>query len=207
MNKQELMQFEEEIKELFLEGKIRAPIHLSRGNEEQLIKIFKEIKKEDWCFSTHRSHFHALLKGISPGWLKQEILEGRSIGIHNKENRFFSSAIVGGICPIAVGVALAIKMKGEERHVYCFVGDMASYTGIFHESTTYAKNFNLPVTFAIEDNAYSTNTPTLLVWGITNFTWWEGKVRTLKRWENGGILYYRYTREFPHQGCGQWVQF
>lgn len=207
MNKEGLMQFEEEIKEFFLEAKIRAPIHLSRGNEEPLIEIFKEVRPEDWVFSTHRSHLHALLHGIDRQWLKQEILEGRSIHIMNAEHRFFTSAIVGGICPIAVGVAMAIKRKGEESRVYCFVGDMAAETGIFHECTKYAKNLNLPVTFVIEDNHYSTNTPTGKVWGFNDRRPPEGEISIVESWSKGQILYYRYTRKFPHQGAGQWVKF
>jgi len=204
MNKQDLMQFEEEIKGLFLEAKIRSPVHLSRGNEEPLIEIFKEIKPKDWVFSTHRSHYHALLHGIPPEWLKQEILAGRSIHIMNAEHHFFTSAIVGGILPIALGVAMAIKRKSEERKVWCFLGDMASHTGIFHECTTYARNFNLPICFVIEDNSYSTNTPTREIWGFKGDAPPEGSIET---WEMGGVLYYRYERGFPHQGCGQWVQF
>ena len=58
-----LIAFEKEIADIYLMGKIHAPIHLSGGNEEQLLRIFKEIKTDDWCFATYRSHYHALLKG------------------------------------------------------------------------------------------------------------------------------------------------
>lgn len=211
--KEELIAFEEEIGNLFLAAKIRAAVHLSRGNEEPLLEIFKGVNPEDWVFSTHRSHYHALLKGISPEWLKQEILEGRSIGIHNKEHNFFSSAIVGGCLSIALGVAVAIKRKNENRHVWCFVGDMAAETGIFYECTKYAKNFNLPITFVIEDNGLSVNTPTWEVWGINALSLQAiRKVYTLKEWHDKGmvmgkILYYRYKRGFPHSGTGLWIKF
>lgn len=207
MNKEQLIAFEEEIKQLFLDKRIRAPIHLSRGNEEPLLEIFKEVNPEDWVFSTHRSHYHALLKGISSEWLKQEILEGRSISIFNKEHRFFSSAIVGGIAPIALGVAMAIKRKNEDRHVWCFVGDMGFYTGIFSECLRYSHNFNLPIYFVVEDNHYSVNTPTLEVWGIKEEDSSEGKIRELEKWGNGGVYKYSYQRQFPHAGVGQWIRF
>ena len=74
--KRDLMQFEEEIRQSFLAAKIRAPIHLSRGNEEPLIKIFKHVRRTDWVFSTHRNHYHALLHGIDKEWLRSEILAG-----------------------------------------------------------------------------------------------------------------------------------
>ena len=52
LDKNDLINFEEEIKKIYESGKIKAPIHLSGNNEEQLIKIFKKIKKNDWVFST-----------------------------------------------------------------------------------------------------------------------------------------------------------
>lgn len=193
VNKQELINFEEEIKDLFLEAKIRAPVHLSRGNEKPLIEIFKQIKREDWVFSTHRSHYHALLKGIDPQWVRNEILAGRSMHINNKEHDFLSSSLVAGCLPIALGVAMAIKRKRAKRHVWVFVGDMAAETGIFHECTKYAARHTLPITFVIEDNGLSTNTPTQLVWG-------KGKSAP-------DIIRYKYKRFFPHINVGTFVEF
>ena len=100
LNSTELIEFEKEIAELFEAGKIRAPVHLHGGNEEQLIEIFKQIKPEDWVCSTHRSHYHALLKGIPREYVKRAILAGQSITLNFAEYRFFTSAIVGGILPI-----------------------------------------------------------------------------------------------------------
>ena len=59
-----LIDFENLIVKHWEAGKIRGPIHLSNGNEEQLIEIFKRIKTSDWVFSTWRSHYHALLKEV-----------------------------------------------------------------------------------------------------------------------------------------------
>lgn len=193
LNKSELQAFTNKIKDLFNEVKIRSPIHLSLGNEDELIEIFKEVKESDWCFSTHRSHYHALLKGIPSDWLKNEILENRSIHINNKDYKFFSSAIVGGICPIALGVALGIKLKGKNEKVWCFCGDMAARTGIFYESVRYAEGFDLPITYIVEDNHYSVNTPTEETWGYGS--------------KNGKIRYYEYERRLPHSGTGKWLKF
>lgn len=194
---QDLIAFEEDIKELYLSGKIRSPVHLSRGNEEQLINIFKEIKDNDWVFSTHRNHYHALLKGIPAQWLKEEILNNRSISISNSEYRFFTSAIVGGIVPIAMGVAWAIKRKGLEDKVWCFVGDMAANTGCFEECAKYSAWNELPITFIVEDNGWSVNTDTKEVWGGSG----SYSLRNVKS--------YKYTRGFPHHGggAGTWVNF
>ena len=81
MKKDDLIQFEDEIAKLFNAGKIRAPIHLYHGNENQLIKVFKKIKKNDWVFCSWRSHYQCLLKGVPKNDIKKEILEGRSISL------------------------------------------------------------------------------------------------------------------------------
>ena len=93
---QDLIDFEDDIISHWENGEITGPIHLSNGNEEQLIKIFNKIGVEDWVFSTWRSHYHALLHGVEPSVLKQKILDGKSITIVDKECKFYSSAIVTG---------------------------------------------------------------------------------------------------------------
>ena len=114
MKKKDLLKFEEKIKKIYESGKIKAPIHLSGNNEEPLIKIFKKIKKNDWVLSTWRNHYHALLKGIPEKWLEKEIVNGRSMGINNLKYKFYSSAIVGGIIPIALGIAKGMKLKKKK---------------------------------------------------------------------------------------------
>ena len=66
---QDLINFEDLIVSHWEGGKIRGPVHLSNGNEEQLVEISKRIGPSDWVFSTWRSHYHALVKGICPIWL------------------------------------------------------------------------------------------------------------------------------------------
>ena len=194
LNKNELIEFEQEIKKIYESGKIKAPIHLSGNNEDQLIKIFKKIKKNDWVFSTWRNHYHALLKGIPKNWLKKEIIAGRSMGINNLKYKFHSSAIVGGIIPIALGVAKSIKLKKQKNKVWIFIGDMTYETGIFHECYKYSKNFKLPIKFVVEDNNMSTNSPTNKVW--------KKKSKIPKE-----ITKYKYKRKYPHHGTGGWVLF
>ena len=139
LTKEDLIKFERLMADHWEAGKVRGPIHLSGGNEDELIEIFKYIKKSDWVFSTWRSHYHALLKGVCPVWLEDEILAGRSITIVNEEERFYSSAIVGSIIPIATGVALSNKREGKDDKVWCFIGDMAFETGGFYEMHKYAQ--------------------------------------------------------------------
>jgi TPP-dependent pyruvate/acetoin dehydrogenase alpha subunit len=193
MDKKNLIEFEKEISELFLNREILVPIHLSGNNEDQLINIFKYIKPNDWVFSTHRNHYHALLKGYNPIGLRELIISGESMHIYNKRIKFFTSSIVAGVLPIALGVSMAIKRRNEKDMVWVFVGDMTSETGMFHECRKYAARNDLPITFIVEDNGYSTDTPTQESWGKSN--------------HRGKIIRYKYNRKWPHVGCGEWVSF
>ena len=190
----DLITFEDKIKKIYEKGKITAPIHLSKGNEKQLIKIFSYINKNDWVFSSWRSHYHALLHGISQKKLTQTILKGKSMGVISKKPKFYSSSIVGGSIPIALGTALSLKRKRSNDRVFCFIGDMTFETGIFHEAYKYSVNFKLPLYFVIEDNNLSTNTPTDQAWN---------KKSSFKK----DTFYYKYKRELPHHGTGNWVLF
>jgi pyruvate dehydrogenase E1 component alpha subunit len=197
-----LRTFEDNVIKHFENGEIRGPVHLSRGNEEALIEIFKDISSEDWVFSTWRNHYHALLHGIPEEWLMKEILAGKSININNAEHHFYTSAIVGGIIPIALGVAKALQMRECSNKVWCFIGDMTYRTGIYAEANRYARNFNLPICFVVEDNNFSTNTPTDECWKLSRTILPENKVI-----KEGNVYYYQYTRHFPHVGIGKFVHF
>jgi pyruvate dehydrogenase E1 component alpha subunit len=191
---EDLIEFENSIIKEWEDGKIRGPIHLSNGNEEQLIEVFKRISKTDWVFSTWRSHYHALLKGISPDFVKDEIMKGKSITICNLDEKFYSSAIVGGTLPIALGVAKGIKDNGSNEKVWCFIGDMSFESGLFYEVHKYARNFNLPLYFVVEDNGVSTYTPTEMTWNT-------------KRNIPSDVIYYTYESKYPHYGTGKWIVF
>ena len=189
-----LIDFENKIVAHWEEAKIRGPVHLSNGNEHQLVEIFKRIRPTDWVFSTWRSHYHALLKGIDPNWIESEILAGKSITLCNINERFYSSAIVTATLPIALGVALSIKREGSDDKVWVFVGDMSFESGIFYEIHKYARNFNLPLYFVVEDNGVSTYTPTEATWNV-------------KRDIPSDVIHYSYKSKYPHYGSGKWIAF
>lgn len=190
-----LIAFEERVKQAFLDKRILAPVHLSGNNEEQLIEIFKDVRPQDWVFSTWRSHYHALLKGIPEDELFQMILDGRSMYLNSRKHKFVCSSIVGGILPIACGVALANKRLGLDERVFVFIGDMTRRTGIFNETTYYGGGHDLPMKIIVEDNGLSTNTPTEKVWSEKDHPDWLNEHR------------YSYVRDFPHVGVGQYVAF
>ena len=103
--------FEKKIALDYEKAKIKGPIHLSNGNEKNLIEIFSFIHKDDWVFSSWRNHYHALLHGVKKEKILDFIYSGKSMSISSKKPKFFASSIVGGVIPIALGASLALKKK------------------------------------------------------------------------------------------------
>ncbi len=199
INKTDLIEFENKIIKLFNNSKIKAPIHLHSGNEIRLIQIFRKIKKNDWVLSSWRSHYHCLLKGVPKKKLIRAILKGKSISLCFPEYKIYSSAVVGGSLPIAVGLALSLKRKGSKNKVYVFMGEMTSETGIAHECIKYSINKKLPIHFVIEDNEKSVCTDTRKSWSMKKLSY-ENK-------KNKYITYYKYFLKYPHAGTGKRIQF
>ena len=192
---EELITFEKDIASRYENGRVKGPIHLSDGNEEELVKIFEKISLDDFVFSAWRNHYHALLHGVPSEYLKNEIIAGRSMGIMHDNPNFFSSSIVGGIVPVALGAALGYKQDpNNNEHVWCFIGDMTYESGLFWEAYKMSVNHKLPLTFIVEDNCKSVTTDTKRAW--------NGKMQPLD-----GIIYYQYSSKYPHHGTGKWVNF
>ena len=199
MKEIDLINFEDSIAKLFNEAKIKAPIHLYSGNEKFLINFFKKIKKNDWVLCSWRSHYQCLLKGVPQKKIKNEIIDGKSISLCFLDYKIYSSAIVGGSLPIAVGLAMSLKRKKSKNKVYCFIGDMTSETGIAHECIKYSMNKNLPIHFIVEDNRKSVCTDTRKAWSKKKLTY----ENVLDKF----VTYYKYKLKYPHAGAGQRVQF
>ena len=192
----ELIAFEKDIAEIYNTGAIRAPVHLAGGNEKPLIELFKDIEEIDWICGAWRFHYHCLLKGVPPERLKADILAGKSITLCYPEYRVITSAIAGGIIPIALGLAWSMRNRGMLGKVWCFVGDMTMYMGAFAEASRYAFGNGLPIKFVVEDNGRSVSTPTHGVWG-----------EPLLLPDQNPILGYVYQLPWPHSGSGTWVNF
>jgi hypothetical protein len=187
LTKNDLIAFENSVVDLYKAGKLPFLFHLSGGNEDQLIEIFKEIKEGDYVLSTHRNHYHALLHGIPADELRDKILNGRSMFVYDRKRNFFTSAIIGGTSAIAAGIALALKRKGSTQKVWCFIGDGTEDNGHLFEAARYVDGFDLPCTFIIEDNNRSVTTTSDERWGKARNPNWYPCVRK-----------YTYDITWPH---------
>ncbi len=146
--------------------KIACPCHLSLGAEAVSEAIHKNIRKDDWLFSTHRNHGHYLAKGGSDDRLWDEILgldsglnggHAGSQSICDPSINFYASSIVGGSIGIAVGAAIALK--GTGCVVVAVFGDAATEQGVFWEAISFSVVKQLPILFICENNGLSIEVP------------------------------------------------
>jgi pyruvate dehydrogenase E1 component alpha subunit len=163
-----IRRFEERCVELYSATKIRGFLHLYIGEEANAVGAMQALTPDDAVVTTYREHGHALARGISARPLMAEMygkIEGTSRGrggsmhVFDAATRFYGgNAIVAGGLPLAVGLALADKLRGERHVTACFFGDGAASEGEFHESLNLAALWKLPVLFICENNRYAMGT-------------------------------------------------
>jgi TPP-dependent pyruvate/acetoin dehydrogenase alpha subunit len=165
-----IRKFEERVAELVYPLKeIFCPCHLYIGQEAVATGVCSTLRKEDWVFSTHRSHGHYIAKGGDIKALMAELYgkdtgcsrgRGGSMHLASPERGLpGSSAIVAGTIPLAVGAALSFSMRRKDSVSVAFFGDGAAGEGVFYESLNFASLKKLPVIFVCENNLYSTHLP------------------------------------------------
>jgi pyruvate dehydrogenase E1 component alpha subunit len=162
---------EESLVEPILKGEVKCPVHLYSGEEAIATGVCAALSKSDYVFGNHRSHGHYLAKG---GDLKALIAEiygketgcargrGGSMHVIDPEIGMVGAApIVAGTISLAVGAALASKIRKDNRVSVSFFGDGATGEGVLYESLNFAALNNLPVLFVCENNLYATHMPIL----------------------------------------------
>lgn len=164
-----IRRFEEKSAELYSAGKIRGFLHLYIGEEAVAVGSMSCLLSEDCIVATYREHGHALARGVSARSIMAEMYgkkegcsrgHGGSMHLFDASKNFFGgNGIVAGGIPLAVGLALASKMKKNRNLTACYFGDGAVDEGEFHESLNLAALWQLPVLFLCENNFYAMGTP------------------------------------------------
>lgn len=159
--------FEEKVAKACLEKQVICPAHLYTGQEAVATGVCATLRRDDYAFGSHRGHGLYIAKGGDMKLLMAEIFgrktgcsrgKGGSMHITAPEIGIFgTSSIVGGIIPLAVGTALASRLRGDDRVSVPFFGDGATEEGVFHESLNFASIKKLPVIFLCENNYYSSH--------------------------------------------------
>ena len=173
-----IRRFDETVKTLFDRGRIPGSVHLSIGQEAEVVGACMALRADDAMVGNHRSHGHPIGKGAALGPLLAEIL-GKATGVNGGKGGSMhladfsvgslgESSIVGSGLPVAVGAALGLKMQGSDRVCLCFFGDGASNEGYFHEALNIASAWQVPVVFLCENNGYGVTTAFTRVSRVTD---------------------------------------
>lgn len=160
---------EESLLQLAESGKIGGAMHTAIGHEANAVGTAAALRADDYLTCTYRGHHHSLARGMDAGRAIAEVL-GKATGFAKGKGgsmHFIDPAlglmgangIVGAQVPHAAGMALASKIRGEDRVAITFFGDGAIYQGLMHETFNMAQKWSLPVIFYCENNRYSEMTP------------------------------------------------
>ena len=161
-----IRRFEEEAERLYRRGLVRGFLHTYIGEEAIAVGAIPTLREDDYVIGHYRDHGHALARGIDPKAAMAELCgkstgcsggKGGSMHLFDIEKHFMGGhAIVGGQLPLAIGIALGLKLKKLDSVVMCFFGDGAVNEGEFHEAMNMASLWKLPVVFMLENNLYGT---------------------------------------------------
>jgi 2-oxoisovalerate dehydrogenase E1 component len=163
-----IREFEQRLLGLFAAGKLNGTVHTCVGQEFVGVAFGAALADGDLVVSNHRGHGHYL--AVHEDELEGLLAEvmGRSSGVcggaggsqHLIGDRFLSSGIQAGMTPVAVGAALAARMRGDEAIVVAFIGDGTLGEGLLYESFNMASVWSVPVLFVVENNRYAQSTDT-----------------------------------------------
>jgi 2-oxoisovalerate dehydrogenase E1 component len=139
------------------------------GQEAIAVGVASALEADDWILPMHRNLGVFTTRGVD---LKQllEQLFGRAGGFTGGRDRTFHFGSIphrivgmishlGSTVPVADGLALAAKLRGERRVAATFSGEGGTSEGDFHEAMNLAAVWKLPVLFIVENNAWALSTP------------------------------------------------
>jgi pyruvate dehydrogenase E1 component alpha subunit len=129
------------------------------------------LRKEDYVLGAYRDHAYYLIRGGDTKKAMAELFghsdgcckgRGGSMHLFDRAINFLGGyAIVAGMCPIAVGLGLAVRNRDQDRVVLCFFGDGATNQGVYHEALNMAALWRLPIVWVCENNFYAIGTSVL----------------------------------------------
>jgi pyruvate dehydrogenase E1 component alpha subunit len=163
-----IRRFEQEAMKYYISGKMGGLLPLDIGQESISVGVRTLVGPEDHAICGWRGIGHALAAGMEMGPCMAELYgkaagasggKGGAMSLFVPSNRFWGSyPIAGAQTPLAAGLAFALKLRGIQGAVICFLGDGTVNQGVYHETLNLAGLFDLPVVFVIENNRYAMGT-------------------------------------------------
>ena len=165
-----IRQVETALTRLFANGEVPGFIHLSIGQEAVATGIASALQAQDSLATTHRGHGHVLARGMEVTGFMKEIMgregglcKGRGGSMHVADlslGILGANGIVGAGIPIALGSAMAHKIRKTGGVAVAFFGDGAMAEGVLHETMNMASLWKSPLLMVCENNGWSEFSPT-----------------------------------------------
>lgn len=160
-----IRKLEELLLSLYSAGELHGTVHTCIGQEFSGAVISEFVQPGDSVFSNHRCHGHFLsITENTEGLLaeiygkKEGVCGGRGGSQHLCQDGFYSNGIQGGIAPISAGLALAKKIKNQQKVSIVFIGDGTLGEGALYETFNLCSKWSLPIVFVLENNRYAQST-------------------------------------------------
>ena len=164
-----IRQCEEQLARSHQRGLVHGACHTYVGQEAIAVGVCAHLRKDDFVFSTHRGHGHALAKGVPPRELFAELFgratgcsrgRGGSMHLFSPENGMMGTSGIVAPCILqAAGAGYTSKLLDTEQVGVAFFGDGAANNGAFHEGLNMASIWDLPTLFICENNQFATEVP------------------------------------------------
>src|SRR5271154_3252938 len=161
---------------LYRQGKIPGSFYTGRGNEAAAVGVATAMGSDDVGCPLHRDMGVHIVRGVEPWRIFANYMgrqdgpaKGRDGNVHMADERLGLIAMVSplpAMLPVAVGCALAFRIREERRVAVTWFGEGASARGDTHESMNFAGVRQLPVVFICDNNQWAYSTPTHLEYAV-----------------------------------------
>jgi len=161
---------------LYRQGKIPGSFYTGRGNEAASVGVATAMGNEDVGTPLHRDMGVHITRGVEPWRIFAQYMGrvdgltgGRDGNVHMGDMNLGLAAMVShlpAMLPVAVGMALAFKIRDERRVAVAWCGEGASSRGDAHEGMNLAGVRRLPVVFVIDNNQWAYSTPSHLEYAV-----------------------------------------
>src|SRR3989454_522322 len=161
---------------LYRQGKIPGSFYTGRGTEASGVGIATAMGPEDVGTPLHRDMGVHVTRGIEPWRIFAQYMgrrdgptKGKDGNVHMADSKLGLIAMVShlpAMLPVAVGCALAFRIREEARVALAWFGEGASARGDTHEGMTFAGTRELPVVFVCDNNQWAYSTPTHLEYAV-----------------------------------------
>ncbi len=157
---------------LYRQGKIPGSFYTGRGNEAAAVGIATAMGPDDVGTPLHRDMGVHVTRGVEPWRIFAQYMGrvggptgGRDGNVHMADSNLGLLAMVShlpAMLPVAVGCALAFRIREERRVAIAWFGEGAAARGDTHEGMNLAGVRGLPVVFVCDNNQWAYSTPTHL---------------------------------------------